>query len=280
MKQYLNLMQKVLDEGEERGDRTGTGTISLFGEKMEFDLRQGFPLLTTKKLHIKSIVHELLWFIRGDTNTKYLRDNGVTIWDEWSDEKGNLGPVYGEQWRGWYQFTGTKMSPYGEIYVEHNHIDQLQNVIDSIKNNPYSRRHIVSAWNVGELDKMALPPCHMMFQFYCTTDGYLDLQLYQRSCDIFLGVPYNIASYSLLLSMVAKITGRKPRKFIWVGGDVHLYSNHIKQAKEQLKRPTYVHKLPTLYLKYGLKNIDDFKYEHINIVDYKAYPHIKAPVAI
>ena len=261
MKQYLDLMQDVLDNGEEREDRTGVGTLSIFGTRLVFDQREGFPLLTTKKLHWKSILHELLWFISGGTNTKYLNDNGVSIWNEWADDEGNLGPIYGKQWRDW------------------GGVDQLQLAIDEIKNNPTSRRILVNAWNVSELDKMALPPCHMMFQLYVTKDGCLDLQIYQRSVDVFLGLPYNIASYSLLLRLIAKTTGKTPRYLIWLGGDTHLYKNHIEQAKTQLKRPYWMYRKPQLYIT-KKDNISDYTEKGINLVDYKAYPHIKADIAV
>ncbi|MBQ9312110.1 MAG: thymidylate synthase [Bacteroidales bacterium] len=263
MRQYLDLLDYVLTNGTEKQDRTGTGTVSVFGYQMRFDLGKGFPLLTTKKLHTRSIIHELLWFLKGDTNIKYLHDNKVSIWDEWANENGDLGPIYGHQWRHW---------DYKEGFV-----DQITNVIESIKNNPDSRRLIVSAWNVPEIDKMALPPCHVMFQFY-VANNKLSLQLYQRSADIFLGVPFNIASYSILLAMVAQVTGLECGDFVHSFGDAHIYSNHIEQAKLQLTREPYP--LPTLRLNPDVKNIFDFKYEDIIIENYQSHPHIKAEVAV
>lgn len=263
--QYLDLLKKVLHTGEPRADRTGTGTLALFGGNMKFDLRDGFPLLTTKKLHWKSIVHELLWFISGSSNTKYLNDNGISIWNEWEDEHGDLGPIYGVQWRSWH--------------TNFRYIDQLSNLIDNIKNNPTSRRHIVSAWNVGELDHMALPPCHMMFQCYVYDDRYLDLQMYQRSCDMFLGVPYNIASYSILLHMLASLTNLKPRYFNWVGGDIHIYKNHIRQVGIQLERECLP--LPTVNISNRDKvGIDDFTFDDIILSNYNAHPHIRGEISI
>ncbi|MBK8881528.1 MAG: thymidylate synthase [Bacteroidales bacterium] len=264
MKQYLELLDHVLKNGTEKSDRTGTGTISIFGYQMRFNLNEGFPLLTTKKLHLKSIIYELLWFISGDTNIKYLTDNGVKIWNEWADENGNLGPVYGSQWRSWPADGGRK-------------IDQLVNVVSSIKNSPDSRRHIVSAWNVGELDKMALPPCHILFQFY-VADGRLSCQLYQRSADIFLGVPFNIASYALLIHMVAQATGLKPGDFIHTLGDAHIYLNHIEQVKLQLSREPY--KLPGLTLNPAVDDILKFRYEDFVISDYIAHPGIKGEISV
>ena len=264
MKQYLDLMRDVLENGTKKEDRTGTGTYSVFGRQMRFDLSKGFPLVTTKKCHLKSIIHELLWFIAGDTNIKYLKDNGVRIWDEWADENGDLGPVYGKQWRSWIADNGQK-------------IDQLSNVIEQIKNNPDSRRLLVVAYNPGVVDQMALPPCHAFFQFY-VANGKLSCQLYQRSADIFLGVPFNIASYALLTMMIAQVTGLKPGKFIHTFGDVHLYSNHIEQAKEQLSRKPYP--LPEMRINEAVTNIFDFKYEDFELVGYQAHPHIKAPVAV
>ena len=264
MKQYLDLMRDVLENGTKKEDRTGTGTYSVFGRQMRFDLSEGFPLVTTKKCHLKSIIHELLWFIAGDTNIKYLKDNGVRIWDEWADENGDLGPVYGKQWRSWIADNGQK-------------IDQLSNVIEQIKNNPDSRRLLVVAYNPGVVDQMALPPCHAFFQFY-VANGKLSCQLYQRSADIFLGVPFNIASYALLTMMIAQVTGLKPGKFIHTFGDVHLYSNHIEQAKEQLSRKPYP--LPEMRINEAVTNIFDFKYEDFELVGYQAHPHIKAPVAV
>lgn len=264
MKQYHDLMQRVLDEGVKKEDRTGTGTISVFGHQMRFNLEEGFPLVTTKKLHLRSIIHELLWFLKGDTNIGYLKDNGVSIWDEWANENGDLGPVYGHQWRSWPTKDG-------------NTIDQISNVIDRIQTHPDDRRLIVSAWNVGEIPKMALPPCHAFFQFY-VADGRLSCQLYQRSADIFLGVPFNIASYALLTMMVAQVTGLKPGDFVHTFGDAHLYLNHLDQTKEQLSRDHYA--LPEMHLNPHVKNIFDFKFEDFELVGYQAHPHIKAPVAV
>ena len=264
MQQYLDLMRHVLENGAQKEDRTGTGTLSVFGHQMRFDLRQGFPLLTTKKLHLRSIIHELLWFLRGDTNVKYLHDNNVTIWDEWANENGELGPIYGYQWRSWPTYDG-------------NNIDQIQQVIDQIRNNPDSRRIIVSAWNVGEIDKMALPPCHAFFQFY-VADGHLSCQLYQRSADIFLGVPFNIASYALLLMMVAQVTGLKPGDFVHTLGDAHLYSNHLEQAREQLSRTPRA--LPSMHINPARTRIGDFVFEDFELRDYDPLPHIKAVVAV
>lgn len=264
MKQYHDLMKHVLDKGATKTDRTGTGTISVFGYQMRFDLQEGFPMMTTKKVHMKSILHELLWFLKGDTNIKYLKDNGVSIWDEWADENGNLGPVYGSQWRSWPAADG-------------RHIDQITQVINQIKNNPDSRRMIVSAWNVGEIDKMKLPPCHAFFQFY-VADGKLSCQLYQRSADIFLGVPFNIASYAILTMMVAQVCDLQPGEFIHTLGDAHLYSNHIEQAKLQLSRD--LRKLPTLKINPEVKDIFGFKFEDFTLEGYDPHPHIKAAVAV
>jgi thymidylate synthase len=264
MRQYLDLMEHVLKTGTEKSDRTGTGTISVFGHQMRFDLEQGFPVLTTKKLHLRSIIHELLWFLKGETNTRYLKENGVTIWDEWADENGELGPVYGSQWRSWPAADG-------------RHIDQIQQVLDQIKKNPDSRRLIVSAWNVGEIDKMALPPCHAFFQFY-VAEGRLSCQLYQRSCDIFLGVPFNIASYALLTMMVAQVCGLRPGDFVWTGGDCHLYTNHLEQTKLQLSREPRA--LPKLKINPEVKDLFAFKFEDFELTEYEPHPHIKAPVAI
>jgi thymidylate synthase len=264
MRQYLDLLRHVLENGTPKNDRTGTGTLSVFGYQMRFNLEEGFPLLTTKKLHIRSIIYELLWFLRGETNIKYLNDNKVTIWDEWADEKGDLGPIYGYQWRSW-------TAPDGRT------IDQISQVVESIKNNPDSRRHIVSAWNVGELDKMALPPCHILFQFY-VANGKLSCQLYQRSADIFLGVPFNIASYSMLLMMIAQVTGLRPGEFIHTLGDAHIYNNHLEQVKLQLTRQPYP--LPTLRLNPDVKSIFDFKFEDFEIVNYQAHPHIKGEISV
>ena len=264
MKQYLDLLDHVIKTGTEKTDRTGTGTISVFGYQMRFNLEEGFPLLTTKKLHLKSIIHELLWFISGDTNTKYLNDNGVKIWNEWADKDGNLGPVYGYQWRTWPADEGKK-------------IDQLMNVINSIKNTPDSRRHIVSAWNVGELEKMALPPCHLMFQFY-VAGGKLSCQLYQRSADIFLGVPFNIASYALLTLMVAQATGLKPGDFVHTLGDAHIYLNHIDQVKLQMTREPY--KLPKMIVNPEVIDILKFRFEDFTLTDYICHPHIKGEISV
>lgn len=264
MKQYLELLDHVLNNGVEKGDRTGTGTISIFGYQMRFNLGEGFPLLTTKKLHLRSIIHELLWFISGDTNIKYLNDNGVRIWNEWADRDGNLGPVYGSQWRSWPAADGRK-------------IDQLTSVIEGLKRSPDSRRHIVSAWNVGELDRMALPPCHVMFQFY-VADGRLSCQLYQRSCDIFLGVPFNIASYSLLTMMIAQATGYKPGDFVHTLGDAHIYLNHIDQVKLQLTREPYP--LPAMKINPAIKNIFGFRFEDFELQNYVAHPNIKGEISV
>jgi len=264
MKQYLDLMQHVLDHGTQKHDRTGTGTISVFGYQMRFNLQEGFPMVTTKKLHLKSIIHELIWFLTGDTNIKYLKDNGVRIWDEWADADGNLGPVYGSQWRSWPKPDG-------------GHIDQIEQIINTIKNNPDSRRIIVSAWNVADVEHMALPPCHAFFQFY-VADGKLSCQLYQRSADIFLGVPFNIASYALLTMMVAQVCGLQYGDFIHTLGDAHLYNNHIEQAKLQLSRDPK--KLPVMEINPEVKNIFDFKFEDFTLKDYEAHPHIKGVVAV
>ncbi len=264
MRQYLDLMRDILENGTRKTDRTGTGTLSVFGRQMRFNLQEGFPLVTTKKLHIRSIIVELLWFLRGDTNIKFLHDHNVTIWDEWADAQGNLGPVYGYQWRSW-------PSPDGQS------IDQISRVIDQIRNKPDSRRHIVTAWNPADVDKMALPPCHALFQFY-VADGKLSCQLYQRSADFFLGVPFNIASYSLLTHMVAQQTGYEPGEFIWTGGDVHLYTNHIEQARLQLTREPYP--LPQLRLLRKPDSIFDYCLEDFEIVNYQAHPAIKAPIAV
>ena len=264
MRTYLKLMQHVLDHGTKKSDRTGTGTISVFGYQMRFNLAEGFPLVTTKKCHMKSIVHELLWFLQGDTNIKYLKDNGVTIWNEWADDKGNLGPVYGKQWRSW-------ATPDGRV------IDQISEVIAQIKSNPDSRRLIVSAWNVGELDKMALAPCHAFFQFY-VADGKLSCQLYQRSADIFLGVPFNIASYALLTLMIAQVCGLKAGDFVHTLGDAHLYSNHLGQTREQLSREPRT--LPTMHINPDITDIFSFKFEDFTLQGYDPHPAIKAPVAV
>ncbi len=264
MKQYHDLLQHILDEGTKKEDRTGTGTISVFGYQMRFDLNEGFPCVTTKKLHLRSIIHELLWFLKGDTNIQYLKENNVSIWDEWADEEGNLGPVYGSQWRSWPAADG-------------RHIDQIKQVLDQIKNNPDSRRIIVSAWNVGEIDKMALPPCHAFFQFY-VADGKLSCQLYQRSADTFLGVPFNIASYALLTMMIAQVCGLKPGDFVHTLGDAHLYSNHLEQARLQLTRD--FRPLPQMKINPDINDLFDFKYEDFELVNYDPHPHIKAAVAV
>lgn len=264
MRQYLDLLKKIMEEGVVKEDRTGVGTKSIFGHQMRFDLSEGFPLLTTKKLHLKSIIYELLWFIKGDTNIRYLNDHGVTIWDEWADENGELGPVYGAQWRRWRRADGSE-------------IDQLSQLMEQIKNNPNSRRLIISAWNVGEIDKMALPPCHSLFQFY-VADGRLSCQLYQRSADTFLGVPFNIASYALFTMMIAKVLGLQPGDFVHTLGDTHIYLNHFEQVKEQLGRTPRT--LPKMIIEGGQKSIFDFKYEDFKLVDYDPYPSIKAPIAV
>ena len=264
MRQYLDLMRHILEHGNRKHDRTGTGTLSVFGPQLRFDLQAGFPLLTTKKVHLKSIVHEFLWFLKGETNTRYLKENGVSIWDEWADENGELGPVYGYQWRSW-------PAPDGR------HIDQIAKVLDEIKSNPNSRRLLVSAWNVADLDKMALMPCHAFFQFY-VAEGKLSCQLYQRSADLFLGVPFNIASYALLTLMVAQVCGLKPGEFVHALGDTHLYLNHLDQAREQLTRAT--RKLPVMKLNPAVRNIFDFKYEDFTLEAYDPHPAIKAPVAV
>lgn len=264
MKQYLDLLNRIMTEGVRKEDRTGTGTISVFGHQMRFNLEDGFPLLTTKKLHLKSIIHELLWFLKGDTNVKYLQENGVRIWNEWADENGDLGHIYGYQWRSWPDYNG-------------GHIDQISEVIDQIKNNPNSRRIIVNAWNVADLGNMNLPPCHMFFQFY-VADGKLSLQMYQRSADTFLGVPFNIASYALLLMMMAQVTGLKPGEFIHTTGDTHLYVNHLEQVKLQLTREP--RPLPQMKINPDVKSLFDFKYEDFELVDYDPHPHIKGVVAV
>lgn len=264
MKQYHDLLQHILDNGVKKEDRTGTGTISVFGYQMRFDLNEGFPVLTTKKLHLRSIIHELLWFLKGDTNIQYLKDNNVSIWDEWADENGNLGPVYGSQWRSWPTADG-------------RHIDQIKQVIDQLKNNPDSRRIIVSAWNVGEIENMKLPPCHAFFQFY-VAEGKLSCQLYQRSADTFLGVPFNIASYALLTMMMAQVCGLQPGDFVHTLGDAHLYSNHIEQTHLQLTRD--FRPLPTMKINPEVKDLFDFKFEDFELVGYDPHPHIKAAVAV
>ena len=264
MKQYLELMRHVRDNGTHKGDRTGTGTVSCFGYQMRFDLSEGFPVLTTKKLHLRSIIHELLWFLQGDTNIHYLKENGVRIWDEWADENGDLGPVYGYQWRSWPNPDGTQT-------------DQIHKLIESLKHKPDSRRHIVSAWNPSFIDDMALPPCHCLFQFY-VADGKLSCQLYQRSADLFLGVPFNIASYSLLTLMLAQVCGYEPGEFVHTFGDVHLYSNHLEQTDLQLQREP--RSLPNLRINPDVKDLFDFRFEDFELVDYDPHPHIKAPVAV
>ena len=264
MKQYLDLMRHVRDHGTRKEDRTGTGTLSVFGHQMRFDLGQGFPLVTTKKLHLRSIIHELLWFLRGDTNVRYLHDNNVTIWDEWADEQGELGPIYGHQWRSWPAADG-------------HSIDQISQVIEQIRNNPDSRRIIVSAWNVGEIERMALPPCHAFFQFY-VADGRLSCQLYQRSADIFLGVPFNIASYALLLMMMAQVTGLEAGDFVHTFGDAHLYLNHLEQADLQLSRTP--RSLPTMRINPDIRDLFEFSFDDFELLDYDPHPHIKAQVAV
>lgn len=264
MNQYLDLMRHVLEHGDPKTDRTGTGTLSVFGWQMRFRLQDGFPLLTTKKLHTRSIIHELLWFLQGDTNIRYLKENGVSIWDEWADENGDLGPVYGKQWRRWEAKDGQT-------------IDQISQLLDGLKRNPDSRRHLVSAWNPGEVGAMALPPCHALFQFY-VANNKLSCQLYQRSADIFLGVPFNIASYALLTLMVAQVCGYEPGDFIWTGGDCHLYLNHLDQAREQLSRPP--RPLPTMTLNPAVNDLFAFRFEDFTLSGYDPHPHIKAPVAI
>ncbi|MDR1458307.1 MAG: thymidylate synthase [Puniceicoccales bacterium] len=265
MKQYLDLLKYVLDNGELRKDRTGTGTIGLFGAQLRFDLRDRFPLVTTKKVHFKSVVHELLWFLKGSTNIKYLQDNGVKIWNDWADENGDLGPVYGKQWRRWETKDG------GEV-------DQIARIIKQIKEDPFSRRHIVNAWNVGELDKMALPPCHSLFQFHVSASAELRCQLYQRSADMFLGVPFNIASYSLLTLMIAQVCGLKAAEFVHSFGDVHIYTNHIDQVKEQLSREPK--NLPSVILNSEVNDINAFIYEDIRLLEYDSHGPIKAPIAV
>ena len=264
MRQYLDLLQEIMDKGTVKHDRTGVGTKSIFGHQMRFDLSEGFPLLTTKKVHLKSIIYELLWFISGDTNVKYLQDHKVTIWDEWADENGDLGPVYGHQWRAWPDYAGGA-------------IDQISNVVDQLRHNPDSRRMIVCAWNVAEVERMALPPCHTLFQFY-VADGRLSLQLYQRSADTFLGVPFNIASYALLLLMMAQVTGLKPGEFIHTTGDTHIYTNHMEQVKLQLTRTP--RPLPRVWLNPEVKSIFDFQYEDIRLEDYDPWPHIPGKVSV
>jgi thymidylate synthase len=265
LRQYHDLLKRILETGEERSDRTGTGTLSVFGHQMRFDLSEGFPVLTTKKLHLRSIIHELLWFLAGDTNVGYLHDNRVTIWDEWADDKGDLGPVYGAQWRRWKDANG-------------RNIDQISSLIEEIKVNPNSRRLIVNAWNVGDLDKMALPPCHVLFQFYVSQSGRLSCQLYQRSADVFLGVPFNIASYSLLLLMMAQVCGLKPGEFVHTFGDAHLYKNHIEQTKLQLSRE--IRPLPKMWINPEVRSIFDYTYDDFKLTEYEPHPHIKAQVSV
>ncbi|GAB4392117.1 MAG: thymidylate synthase [Gammaproteobacteria bacterium] len=264
MRQYLQYLKHIIENGEERMDRTGTGTLSVFGYQMRFNLREGFPLVTTKKLHIRSIIYELLWFLRGDTNIKFLNDHQVRIWDEWADENGELGPVYGKQWRSWYKADGSC-------------VDQIAQVIHDIKHHPHSRRHIVSAWNVGELEQMALPPCHLLFQFY-VADGKLSCQLYQRSVDSFLGLPFNIASYSLLTHMIAQQCDLSVGDFVWTGGDCHIYLNHLEQVSLQLTREPYP--LPQLVIRRHPEDITQYQYEDFDIINYQAHPHIKGDVAV
>jgi thymidylate synthase len=264
MQQYLNLLNHILEKGVEKKDRTGTGTVSVFGHQMRFDLEDGFPLVTTKKIHIPSIIHELLWFLKGDTNIGYLNENKVKIWDAWADKEGNLGPIYGYQWRSWPSYNGA-------------HFDQISQVVNSIQNNPDSRRHIVSAWNVGELDKMALPPCHILFQFY-VANGKLSCQLYQRSADVFLGVPFNIASYALLTHMIAHVTGLKPGDFIHTLGDAHIYLNHIEQVKLQLTREP--RELPELIINPAVKSIDEYKYADFTFNNYNPHSHIRGEISV
>ncbi len=264
MRQYLDLMRHVLDSGARKEDRTGVGTISVFGYQMRFDLADGFPLVTTKKLHLRSIIHELLWFLRGDTNIRYLNENGVTIWDEWADEEGELGPVYGHQWRSW-------------VVADGRVIDQIADVVRQIRTRPDSRRLLVSAWNVGEIERMALPPCHCLFQFY-VADGRLSCQLYQRSADIFLGVPFNIASYALLTMMMAQVTGYEPGEFVHTLGDAHLYLNHVEQARLQLSRQPYP--LPRMVLNPAVASLFDFRYEDFELLNYRSHPRIAAPIAV
>lgn len=264
MKQYLDLLETVLANGVEKKDRTGTGAISIFGHQMRFNLEEGFPVLTTKKLHLKSIIHELLWFLQGSTNVKYLQENGVRIWNEWAGEDGELGPIYGYQWRSWPAPDGS-------------YIDQIGKVVENLKTNPDSRRHIVSAWNVGQIDQMHLPPCHILFQFY-VANRKLSCQLYQRSCDVFLGVPFNIASYSLLTLMMAQVTGYEPGDFVWTGGDVHIYTNHLEQVKLQLSRQPLP--LPQMKINPEVNSIFDFRFEDFELVNYNAHPHIPGKVAV
>ena len=264
MKQYLDLLNRILTEGVEKGDRTGTGTLSVFGHQMRFDLEKGFPLLTTKKLHLKSIIYELLWFLQGDTNVHYLQENGVRIWNEWADSNGDLGHIYGYQWRSWPDYDG-------------GHIDQISQIVEQIKNNPNSRRMIVSAWNVADLDKMNLPPCHVLFQFY-VANGRLSCQLYQRSADTFLGVPFNIASYALLTMMIAQVCGLRPGDFVYTTGDTHLYLNHLEQARLQLTREP--RPLPQMHINPNVKDLFSFHFEDFELTDYNPWPHIKADVSV
>ena len=264
MQQYINLLRHVREKGILRGDRTGTGTLSVFGYQMRFDLNEGFPAVTTKRIHFKSIIHELLWFLAGDTNIKYLNENGVSIWDEWADESGELGPIYGHQWRSWPKPNGCT-------------IDQISHVLEDLKTNPNSRRHLVSAWNVADVNEMALPPCHCLFQFY-VADGKLSCQLYQRSCDLFLGVPFNIASYALLLLMVAQVTDLQPGDFIHTLGDAHIYTNHLDQVDLQMSREPFI--LPEMKINPDVDNLFKFRYEDFELVGYEAHPNISAPIAV
>lgn len=277
--EYLTLLRHIMDHGNDKGDRTGTGTRSIFGYQMRFDLKDSFPLLTTKKVHFKSIVHELLWFISGDTNVKYLQDNGVSIWDEWADEKGDLGPVYGHQWRhfGEVNMDGRPFGYHWDPPIHVDGADQIKDLLYQLKSNPDSRRMIVSAWNPRDIPRMALPPCHCLFQFY-VHDNKLSCQLYQRSCDTFLGVPFNIASYALLTCLVAHVCDMEPDEFIWVGGDVHIYNNHFEQVKEQLERKPYPS--PKLRINKEVKSLFDVSFSDIELIDYKCHPAIKAPIAV
>lgn len=277
MKQYHDLIRHILKNGVQKDDRTGTGTLSVFGYQMRFDLGNGFPLLTTKKLHLKSIIHELLWFISGSTNTKYLQEHSVRIWDEWADENCDLGPIYGKQWRSWPNPVDVLDENSNFVAVSCETIDQIAVLIDGIRSNPNGRRHIVSAWNVAQIDKMALPPCHLLFQCYVANDK-LSLQIYQRSADVFLGVPFNIASYALLTMMLAQVCSLEPGELIWTGGDCHLYGNHIEQAKQQLTRQPF--DLPTMYLNPYVEDIDGFTFADFSLANYECHPHIKAEVSV
>ena len=275
MKQYLDLLQHIKEKGIKKSDRTGTGTLSVFGYQMRFDLQEGFPLVTTKRVHLKAIIHELLWFLKGDTNVKYLNGHGVTIWDEWADENGDLGPVYGKQWRNWETLVVENDGWGSERWTKST--DQIKRVVHDLMTNPDSRRHIVTAWNPGEIDEMALAPCHCLFQFY-VADGKLSCQLYQRSADVFLGVPFNIASYALLTMMIARVCGLGLGEFVHTFGDVHLYLNHQEQADEQLQREP--RKLPTMLIEPSVRGIDEFRYEHFTLIGYAPHPSIKAPIAV